>query len=178
MSLTKTAFELDISHPNYLRWQRAIDYAVERGDLVCKILEDFIRLKDSTILDAGCGVGGTSIALAGHGAKVTALDRDPARLETLRQRNPAIDLKQAELEDLPFPEESFNGIVLQDVLEHVRDPKQVLHEVQRSQAADQHEGEGPHRRSTEPDGLLHRRLVGPFIGGHIFVTWFHHIPKR
>jgi ubiquinone/menaquinone biosynthesis C-methylase UbiE len=136
MQSIEAAFELDITHPNYQRWQRAIDFAVERGKLICSILDDFIDLKNSTILDAGCGVGGTSIALQERGAMVTALDRDPARLEALRKRSPSIELMHTELEDIPLPDESFNGVVLQDVLEHVNDPGKVLQEVHRVLASD------------------------------------------
>lgn len=132
MLSTEPVFALDASHPNYVRWQRAIDTSLQRGHMVCDLLSEFVTLSDCTVLDAGCGVGGTSMVLHERGADVIAVDRNPARLEALERQSPDIDMEEAELEALPFPDESFDCIILQDVIEHVRDPQAVLNEAART----------------------------------------------
>jgi ubiquinone/menaquinone biosynthesis C-methylase UbiE len=122
---------LDAAHPDFVRWQRAAAQAELRGDLVCTLLAKDITLEGARILDAGCGVGGTSIALRKHGAVVCAMDRSSARLEQLRAATDDIDVREGDLSSLPFGDASFDAVVLQDVIEHVTDPARVLHEITR-----------------------------------------------
>ena len=121
----------DATHPNRERWQRAADRAVLRGEMVCDLLADAIPLNGAPVLDAGCGNGGTSIALAERGARVTAMDRNPDRLRILRDSRPDISTTEGDVRALPFPDSSFDAAVLQDVIEHVSDPSSVLAEISR-----------------------------------------------
>lgn len=121
----------DAAHPNRERWQRAAERAVLRGELVCDLLAETLPLSDAQVLDAGCGNGGTSIALTGRGARVTAMDRNNERLRILRESRSGIDVRKGDVHDLPFPDDSFDGVVLQDVIEHVADPSVVLAETAR-----------------------------------------------
>lgn len=127
----ESSYVLDTTHPDAHRWQRAIDQARLRGDTVCDALAHAATLQGAVVLDAGCGVGGTSAALHARGADVIAVDRDPARLEAVARALPDIDVEQADLEELPFPDASFDAIVLQDVIEHVTAPYEVLCELAR-----------------------------------------------
>lgn len=133
--MTETSYEstytLDATHPDRRRWQRAIDHARMRGDTVCDAVALFTELRGAVVLDAGCGVGGTSAALMARGADVIAVDRDPARLSAVKNALPDVDIEQADLEELPFPDNSFDVIVLQDVIEHVAAPSEVLNELAR-----------------------------------------------
>ncbi|MBE0645614.1 MAG: methyltransferase domain-containing protein [Bacteroidetes bacterium] len=133
--MTETTFEstfaLDTAHPNYERWQRAIDHARLRGDAVCDALESFMDLKGAVVLDAGCGVGGTSAALHARGADVIAVDCNADRLDALNESLPDVETAMTDLTSLPYPDASFDAIVLQDVLEHVASPAEVLMEISR-----------------------------------------------
>lgn len=133
-------FRLDPAHPNSIRWQRAIDDSELRGQLVCEIMERAFAdekktgvstLHEKHILDIGCGIGGTSIALSRCGARVVAVDSHPQRLRTLNERNPHIATKLADGTALPFDNEVFDGVVLQDVIEHVDTPALLLREAAR-----------------------------------------------
>jgi len=122
---------LDAAHPDFPRWQRAAENAELRGGLVCALLENALSLPRAHILDAGCGVGGTSIALHKRGAVVTAVDRRSERLDVLRAMQADIDVQAGDLSALPFERASFDAVILQDVLEHVADPAAVLAELSR-----------------------------------------------
>ncbi len=129
---TEFSYPLNTDHPNYSRWKRGIENSVERGRLVCSLLSEFLPLKDCVVLDAGCGVGGTSIALHEIGTDVIAYDRNPSRIEALQQHQLDIDYELGSLEELPFPDGSFDCIILQDVIEHLPDPFRVLSEAYRT----------------------------------------------
>ncbi|MFZ1731515.1 MAG: methyltransferase domain-containing protein [Bacteroidota bacterium] len=127
----ESTYTLDNTHPNYDRWQRAIDHARLRGDAVCGALSEFMTIDGAVVLDAGCGVGGTSAALYARGADVIAVDCDPDRIAALNESLPDIETDLTALDELPYPDASFDAIVLQDVLEHVVDPSRVLEEITR-----------------------------------------------
>ncbi len=121
----------DAAHPNRLRWQRSAERAVLRGELVCDLLAETLPLRGARVLDAGCGNGGTSIALSRLGAYVTALDRNPDRLQILQDSCPDVETRLGDVNALSFPDSSFDAAVLQDVIEHTADPAAVLAEIAR-----------------------------------------------
>src|SRR3954453_2624086 len=78
------------------------------------------------ILDVGCGTGW----LADHLPRYTGLDgsEDAVRIAGERGR----DVRLADVEEpLPFDDATFDGVILKDLLEHVRDPAAVVREVGR-----------------------------------------------
>jgi hypothetical protein len=54
-NISISSTHLDAAHPNFSRWKRAADSAVQRGELVCDILESAISLRGKQVLVAGCG---------------------------------------------------------------------------------------------------------------------------
>ncbi len=130
-NIAEKIFTLDPSHPNYIRWQRAIDTAAIRGELVVNILEQYIDLRGKNILDVGCGVGGTTIALNKREADVFSLDVNPKRLEYVRERMEKTSSTAANALQLPFKKKSFDVVILQDVIEHVNEPKILMSEIHR-----------------------------------------------
>ena len=163
MRNSSEVFELDLNHPNYERWRRAIDAAEQRGGFVVSVLSRVstavvwaVSVGESSLvevlsagavgavvlsrhrelagargLDLGCGVGGTSVALSRAGARVHALDRDPRRLHALRTRLARVPMVRAAAGELPFGNGIFDAVILQDVLEHVASPQDILGEIHR-----------------------------------------------
>ena len=82
-----------------------------------------------SVLEAGCGVGAQTVTLARNspGARFTCIDLSPGSLEAARARARASSLEnvtfqQADIFELPFPEESFDHVFVCFVLEHLPRP--------------------------------------------------------
>ncbi len=81
---------------------------------------------NARLLDVGCG----GAWLGDHFNDYTGIDVSPEAVETARTRGHQALLVDGD-EPLPFDEASFDGVVLKDVLEHVRDPVALVREVRR-----------------------------------------------
>lgn len=83
------------------------------------------------LLDAGCGAG--LLALLAHlrGAKVTALDASPGLLTIARQRLPAADVREGDLEALPFADASFDAVAAVNSLFYAEDMAAATRELVR-----------------------------------------------
>ena len=69
--------------------------------------------KQAHVCDAGCGLGGLSVALLPYCRHVTAVDRAAAPLENLRQRaghDPRLTVRQGDIRCLP-PETPYDAMV-------------------------------------------------------------------
>src|SRR3989344_5956724 len=80
--------------------------------------------KDFSVLDAGAGMGRISIPLARVAGKVVAFDNSFFRVKFLKKMAEAkgltnIEVYVADIFDAPFPEESFDLIVMNGLLEWV-----------------------------------------------------------
>ena len=90
------------------------------------------------ILDIGCGGGLVSEELAMNGFSVTGIDRSINSLEIASNHWRATDNDMVapkyilgDAYKLPFDSESFDGVVISDVLEHLDDLKKVVNEIHR-----------------------------------------------
>jgi ubiquinone/menaquinone biosynthesis C-methylase UbiE len=85
------------------------------------------------VLDVGCGSGPIAAKLRDRGATVTGLDSSAAMLELARRRlGPDTDLRLADLADpLPFPDGTFDDVVLALVLHYLEDWTGPLAELRR-----------------------------------------------
>ncbi len=87
------------------------------------------------VLEFGCNIGATAIALAHYGAQVTAVDISPACLETARlntRRYGSVGIRfqlLREGEPLPFADAQFDVVTCNSVLEYVK--PELLSGVQR-----------------------------------------------
>lgn len=78
------------------------------------------------LLDLGCG----SAWLGRHFDDYTGLDGSQAAVDAAAERGITIILGNAD-EPLPFDDQSFDGVVAKDLLEHVQDPGSVVREINR-----------------------------------------------
>lgn len=79
-------------------------------------------------LDVGCGSGMAAQLSASLGAKVAGIDAAETLLEIARERTPAGDFKQGDLEALPFTDASFDLVTGFNAFQFAGDPGQALRE--------------------------------------------------
>ena len=93
-----------------------------RDELLAQLLEgaDGQRLD---VLDLGAGTGTLAIMLAARGARVEALDGDPAVLAIARAKPGAEQVRWQEgrVDALPLPDSSFDRVVCSLLLHHLSD---------------------------------------------------------
>lgn len=83
-------------------------------------------------LDYGCADGGyTSALLTAGAATVSGVDVIPDRIEAARKAYPDINFYVSGDERLPFPDNSFDGVFMNEVFEHLADEAQTLREIHR-----------------------------------------------
>jgi SAM-dependent methyltransferase len=85
------------------------------------------------VLDVGCGPGALSDELVKRvGARsVTAVDPSETFVTAVQERNPAIDVRRAAAEQLPFEDSTFDAALAQLVVHFMKDPVLGLREMAR-----------------------------------------------
>jgi 2-polyprenyl-3-methyl-5-hydroxy-6-metoxy-1,4-benzoquinol methylase len=112
--------------------------------------------RECRMLDVGCGDAGVPIAFAESGAQAAGLEVSERSVDRGRLRaeehGTDIDLRQGAAEHLPWDGDAFDLVVLDNVLEHVTDRRETLHEI---------------RRVLRPGGLLYLVTPKPFAAASI-----------
>jgi ubiquinone/menaquinone biosynthesis C-methylase UbiE len=83
------------------------------------------------LLDVGCGTGHHMASLAGKGFEVSGLDGSEEMLEQARANNPGADIRQADVEAIPFADASFDFILCIEVLRYLPDSSRCIREMAR-----------------------------------------------
>ena len=103
-------------------------------ELILKIMK-IKKPKVVRILDVGCGDGVILYLLNKICKKdkleLYGIDSSEIALKIAKRKNPDVNLKTADVYDLPFEDNFFDLIVSSDVLEHVLNPEQMLSEINR-----------------------------------------------
>jgi SAM-dependent methyltransferase len=105
-------------------------------DVMPRIERNAPALKGKQVLEIGCGMGFDTVELLKRGVRVTATDLTPAAIAAA-QRHLAVeglhaeDLRVANALDLPFPDESFDGVYAIGCLHHTGDMPRAVREVHR-----------------------------------------------
>ena len=105
--------------------------------LFASLAEDYLpRAHEAKILDAGCGDGYLLQRLRQHLRTRSSLlygcDFSIARMAEARLRADEARVAVANLKALPFSSNRFDLVMCTDVLEHVVEPKQAVHELART----------------------------------------------
>lgn len=89
---------------------------------------------DATVIDVGCGPRALTAELVARlGAdRVRAVDPSPPFVAACAVRHPGVDVRQGKAEQLPFDDESADGVLAQLVLHFVTDPDAVAAEFRRA----------------------------------------------
>jgi SAM-dependent methyltransferase len=84
-------------------------------------------------LDVGMGPGRLCLELARRGFTVSGIDSSQAMVELARKRigHIAASLLRADLDELPFPDSSFDVVTATGVMEYVQDRPAALREISR-----------------------------------------------
>ena len=90
-----------------------------------------LDVKDRDILELGCNVGGSSVVMAALGARVSAVDIDPAMVRMAKANVARHDMDDnvaaqtvKDTRELPFADASFDHVIANSVLEYVA-PEQL-----------------------------------------------------
>jgi ubiquinone/menaquinone biosynthesis C-methylase UbiE len=114
-----TPVNFDVIEPGPRRWYNAFWATYDR------IMA--YNLKGKAVLVPGCGFGEDAIRLARLGAQVSGFDLSPDILEVTRKRVAKfapgqVDLAEMPSEKMAYPDNSFDMVVLIDILHHVDIP--------------------------------------------------------
>ncbi len=115
----KAMLEVDEHHWWYRGRRRIIDVELRRLPLPA----------EADVLDAGCGSGRTLPELAPYG-QVSGIELDADAAEVAGARGD-FDVRIGRLEELPWPDGSFDLITCLDVIEHTPDDRVTLSELRR-----------------------------------------------
>jgi FAD/FMN-containing dehydrogenase/SAM-dependent methyltransferase len=83
------------------------------------------------LLDVGCGSGLTLVLAAQRGAIPVGLDISPGLLGVARERLPDADLREGDMEYLPFADATFDAVTGVNAFQFAGDPQRALREAAR-----------------------------------------------
>lgn len=93
------------------------------------LIRRWVPLQNQRILDVGCGVGQYVRAFRRYSDRVYGIDVAPDRVRTGAAFAPYLMLASSDA--LPFPDASLDVVVLNEVIEHVRDDRSTMAELAR-----------------------------------------------
>ena len=118
-----------IFHPRYMR------LTADKSGKPFSLFVDFDSLRGKDVLDVGIGSGIATQMFAEAGAKVTGVDLTEWAVETTRRRLATFELdgvvQQADAEQLPFADASFDLVFSWGVIHHSSNMDQALSELVR-----------------------------------------------
>lgn len=107
-----------LGHPSYV-WRAGQDRRLA-------LIRRYVPLEGRRILDVGCGIGTYAHKLREFSDRVYGIDIEEARVR--RGAAGAPGLAVAASEHLPFGDSAFDVVLLNEVIEHVRDERAALRE--------------------------------------------------
>jgi len=108
-------------------------YDVFTPDSSARLIDSCVRLlglkRGARVTDLGCGSGVFSDLLQRAGFACVGLDISPKLIAIGRRKYPDVEFLEGDVEHLPFPDASFDGVVLSGLVHHFPDPTQCAAEV-------------------------------------------------
>ena len=93
---------------------------------------DAAQVGDGTrVLDVGCGSGLTLVLARERGAVPSGIDISPGLLGVARERLPDADLREGDMETLPFADDAFDAVLGVNAFQFAGDPERALREAAR-----------------------------------------------
>src|SRR5690606_19961520 len=83
------------------------------------------------VLDAGCGAGHLLLLARLRGAHPSGVDASPALLDVARRRLPGVDLREGDLESLPFADAAFDAVTAVNSIFYAADLSSAMRELSR-----------------------------------------------
>jgi SAM-dependent methyltransferase len=97
------------------------------------LIDTIMRLgrfrRGARVADLGCGSGVFTDLLHRHGCDCVGLDLSPKLVAIGRRNYPGVEFIEGDVEHLPFPEASFDGVLLSGIVHHLPDPARCAAEV-------------------------------------------------
>jgi SAM-dependent methyltransferase len=125
---------------DYLDMQAELGISKHQGGFPAtkRLLELCHVERAAEVLDAGCGIGvGPAYIARTYGCRVAGVDRSPRMIEWSRDRarwdgvEHLVELRVADLRELPFETDRFDVVVAESVLAFVDDKAQAIRELVR-----------------------------------------------
>jgi len=132
-----------------------------------KLAYNWIPKNAEVLLDGGCSWGYCTRFFKQKCGRTYGIDTNEDFIKIAAKRYPQIQFQKSGLEKIPFKDEYFDVVVLNDVIEHVEDEKESLNEVCRVLK------EGGCLIMTTP----HKGLFGFLDPGNYGILFRKHLPR-
>jgi ubiquinone/menaquinone biosynthesis C-methylase UbiE len=114
--------------------QFASSPAITAAELTARFVDAVDAGPDTSILDVACGPGIVTASIAAKARTVVAFDLTPEMLQQARERCTKagftnVSFEQGSAAALPFPDNSFDGVVTRLSIHHFDTPRRVLDEM-------------------------------------------------
>lgn len=95
------------------------------------LLDAIGATRSTRLLDVASGPGYVAAAAAQRGANVVGLDFSSAMVAEAAARHSNVEFREGDAQNLPFPDESFDAVVISFGMLHFPDPDRALEEAYR-----------------------------------------------
>ncbi len=141
-----------LGHPSYI-WRFGQDRRLD-------MIRQYAPLEGARVLDVGCGIGAYVEKFRGLTAEAFGVDVDADKLRLAQQQKGLKTLALSVAEGLPFPDNTFDAVLLHEVIEHVANDRQTIQEAHRVAKA------GGSVIVFAPNRLYPFETHGVYIRGH------------
>mgnify|MGYP001583979719 CR=1 FL=1 len=150
---------------NWEALKKQILFALNEISFFEKIIPN---LKEKKILDLGCGRGEFLTAMKSKGYDIIGVEPDPYKDEAIERNKKdngvEVEVLKVPGEAMPFQSETFDFIYCNDVLEHCKNPHQLLREIY---------------RVLKPEGQMYLTVINRFglRDPHFHLNFLNWIPR-